>query len=539
MIHAVQNCMAEWSYSSATAYDDPFNQVEVDLVCTDPDGEEIRVPAFWAGEQTWRVRYASPKVGRHFFRTSCSDAGNPDLHGREGQLEVVPYEGGNPLLRHGPLKVSQSRHHLEHLDGTPFFWLGDTWWMGLCKRWSWPQDLRTMVADRLAKGFSVIQIVAGLYPDMPPFDERGANEAGYPWEAGYARINPAYFDMADLRMAYLVQSGLLPCIVGFWGYFIKFAGAEVLKKHWRNLVARWGAYPVVWCTAGEALMPYYLDRNEVTQGEEYQDMLRATWSDMVRYIRSVDGYGHPVTIHPTRLGHDQVDDPKVLDIDMLQTGHLDGRANTVDSLDASLALEPKLPVLTAEVGYEGILESNREEFQRFFFWSSMLSGAMGFTYGANGIWQINRRGKPFGPSPHGNEWGDLPWEDACLLPGSQQVGLGKRLLQRYRWWEFEPHPEWVEPHHSGEDRLQPYAAGIPGQVRLIYIPFPRSGNLKAKRLDPGGKYRCFFYDPKSGREVDRGEVEADAQGDFAVDRPSLWRDWILVLESRDSVPAGR
>ena len=119
------------------------------------------------------------------------------------------------------------------------------------------------------------------------------------------------------------------------------------------------------------------------------------------------------------------------------------------------------------------------------------------------------------------------------------MGLGKRLLQRYRWWEFEAHPEWVEPHHSGEDRLQPYAAGIPGQVRLIYIPFPRSGDLKVKGLDPGTKYRCFFYDPKSGGEVDRGEVEADAQRNFVVDRPSLWRDWILVLESRDSGPTGR
>ena len=122
---------------------------------------------------------------------------------------------------------------------------------------------------------------------------------------------------------------------------------------------------------------------------------------------------------------------------MLQTGHIDGRASTIDWLTDSLEMEPKMPVLIGEVGYEGMLESNREEFQRFFFWSSMLSGAMGFTYGANGIWQINRRGKPFGPSPHGNDWGDLPWDDAYLLPGSTQVAMGKNLLERYPWWEFE------------------------------------------------------------------------------------------------------
>ena len=46
MIYAVQNCMAEWSYSSVKAYEDPFNEVEMDLICTDPDGEERTVPAF-------------------------------------------------------------------------------------------------------------------------------------------------------------------------------------------------------------------------------------------------------------------------------------------------------------------------------------------------------------------------------------------------------------------------------------------------------------------------------------------------------------
>jgi len=42
--------------------------------------------------------------------------------------------------------------------------------MGLTKRFRWPSDFRTLTADRVRKGFSVVQIVAGLYPDMPQFD---------------------------------------------------------------------------------------------------------------------------------------------------------------------------------------------------------------------------------------------------------------------------------------------------------------------------------------------------------------------------------
>ena len=210
--YSAQNRLTEWSYSSGRAYADPFNDVELDVVFTDSEGEERRVPTFWAGGNVWRVRYASPKVGTHRFRTDCSDEGNADLHGREGRVEITPYDGDNPLMKHGPLRVSENRRHLEHLDGKPFFWLGDTWWMGLCKRLRWPGDFQTLVADRVAKGFSVIQIVAGLYPDMNPFDERGANEAGFPWEEDYSRITPAYFDMADLRIDRICAACEMSCM---------------------------------------------------------------------------------------------------------------------------------------------------------------------------------------------------------------------------------------------------------------------------------------------------------------------------------------
>lgn len=142
------------------------------------------------------------------------------MHNQKGEVEVHPYQGNNSFLKHGPLRVSENHRYLEHIDGTPFFWLADTWWMGLCKRLTWPEDFRILTQDRVKKGFTVIQLVVGLYPEIAPFDERGVNEAGFPWERGYTRINPAYFDMADLRIEHLVNSGLLPCIVGCWGYYL-------------------------------------------------------------------------------------------------------------------------------------------------------------------------------------------------------------------------------------------------------------------------------------------------------------------------------
>jgi hypothetical protein len=77
------------------------------------------------------------------------------------------------------------------------------------------------------------------------------------------------------------------------------------------------------------------------------------------------------------------------------------------------------------------------------FWICLMNGAAGHTYGANGIWQCNRPGQPHGKSPHGGSYGILPWNEAMHLPGSQQVGFGKKLLQQFAWQDFQPHPEWA------------------------------------------------------------------------------------------------
>jgi hypothetical protein len=60
----------------------------------------------------------------------------------------------------------------------------------------------------------------------------------------------------------------------------------------------------------------------------------------------------------------------------------------------------------------------------------------------------NRRGQPFGPSPHGRSWGDIPWDEAARLPGATHIAHSKALLMRYPWWRFEPHPEWVDPQNA-------------------------------------------------------------------------------------------
>ena len=301
-------------------------------------------------------------------------------------------------------------------------------------------------------------------------------------------------------------------------------------------------------------MPYYLAEESV-QVQQWRtetrlvtpaDMTwlpqakRAAWSDIIRTLRATDPYGHPVTIHPNGFAHLTPDDPTLIDINMLHPAHLGypTLADTVNIVESAVADGPRIPVLVAEVNYEGEMEMSRQEAQRFFFWSSILTGAGGHTYGANGIWQVNTPDKPYGPSPHGASYGYLPWNEAAQLPGSSHLGNSKRLLERYAWWDFEPHPEWVEPHHTLENRMLPYAAGIPGEVRVFYLPGPavryiNRGEVVIKGLEANVQYRGFYFDSKSGKDYEAVPLKGDAQGHCVMPKaPVIW-DWVFIMEADD------
>jgi hypothetical protein len=363
---------------------------------------------------------------------------------------------------------------------------------------------------------------------MEPYDPRGANEAGYPWEPNFSRINPSYFDMADVRIQYLADHGLAACIVGFWGYFIPRMGMAKIKQHWRYLVARWGAYPVVWCLAGEGTMPYYLSKTKEQDAETQRHGL----TELARYVHTIDAHHHPITIHPSSSARLCVDDPSLLDFDMLQTGHNDRQSvpNTIDRVQLSLTASPQMPVLIGEVCYEGIQEASRQEVQRFMFWTSLLSGTGGHTYGANGIWQVNTPQQPYGLSPHGHSWGGPAWNVAADLPGSGQLGLAKRLLTRYSWWKLEPRPELVEPHWAKGDYWQPFAGHIPGEVTIAFCPAftkpPVFHHLE------GSTHTAFFFNPANGNELPIGAMTPDAEGTWKVPEIPIFQDWVVVVEHK-------
>lgn len=519
------NKMVEITLTATSTYADPFNEVTLDAVFMDPNGRELTVPAFWAGGKVWKVRYASSVLGTHRFRSACSERSDKGLEGITGSVIVKAYRGKNLLLRHGALRIADDNRHFAYTDGKPFFWLGDTWWMGLTKRLNWPGDVKTLTKDRLEKGFNVIQIVAGLYPDMPAFDERGANEEGFPWEQNYSGIRPEYFNAADERMIYLVEQGLVPCVVGGWGYHLPWLGVEKIKQHWRYLIARWGALPVVWCAAGETTMPFYLSKSK----ESDKELQKNEWTDVIRYMRETDPFHRLITTHPSRTARASVTDPTVLDFDMQQSGH-----GSAPSKQSALALEgwhdePIMPVISGESRYEALAipQPLPAAAARQAFWAHTIhTGFAGHTYGANGIWQVNRREQPYGASPGGNNWGITPWDDAMNLQGSAQLGAARRLIESLsQWHKLEPKPELISSW-SGKDVA--LCAVADDQLAVVYLLSP--GTVKLGWSDAGSKYTGAWFNPVSGKQLENFMLTSDDSGTLTCSTPSEDQDWVLTLK---------
>jgi len=519
------NRVAEISLVSEKIYQNPFLEMELDAIIAQPDGAQLRVPAFWAGGNRWCFRYASATPGLHTWRSECSDKSNPKLHGLAGKIEVAAYHGENVLSKHGPLRIAKVQRHFEHVDGTPFLWLADTWWKNLCKRMTW-EAFQELTADRKAKGFSVIQIVCGPYPDENFFQPSWENEGGLPYLAkDLSVVNPKYFEFADRRLKHLVDSGLVPAIVGAWGRgdcnSMEAFGAASIKRHWRYLIARYGAYPVTWILAGEIA-------DETKWGA-------GPWAEIAKYVREIDPHKHPLTCHTGQGRRGAEGDVCVIDYDMVGGNHDERRAiaeETLALLTSACAKKPAMPVLVGETCYEGHMQQGFGDVQRHVFWMNMLSGAAGHTYSAAGIWHAGVEGD------HGNwgAWGGQPydwttWKEGMKYPGSTQLGIGKKLLEQYPWWRFEPHPEWAPGC---------FAAGIPGEVRFIYLPRRGIYNWdgpEVKNLEPEVDWHVYYFDPATGRSFDQGMIKATAKAGDAAAKPVSFRenvpspqDWVLVFE---------
>jgi hypothetical protein len=492
-----------------------------------------RVPGFWAGGASWTFRLSEAVAGEWEVRVESSDA---SLHDQRANLCVLPSSSEtNPLYKHGPVRLNDARTGFSHHDGTRFLWLGDTWWMLMSDRVAFPTDFSKLVHNRASLGFNVIQTVVGFPPDTKPFEVAANNEGGSPWLENCATINPAYFDACDRRLAAIIDAGMVPCILGTWGYHQFFTGEETMTHHWRYLVARYAAWPVIFCLAGETAMRYYLSPNPVEQDVAN---LQQAWSRIGKVVADLDPYHRPLTTHPRSCSFEDLADHSMLDFHMTQSGHMPSANGWALKLfEKASALDPKKPFVQGEPPYEGHGGTNGPDVQRYAYWTSILSGCSGFTYGAAGIFQANDPIRPTPKRPDGGTFDRWTWDQAIHFEGAAQLGKAHKFLSTLPFNDFVVDPTWVSaPLRWGQDGYHPpyrlFAAGVPKVCRVIYIPMRwyHWDGPTIHKLEPGLTYTVTYLDPESFDTYDAGTATADANGNWTGPGFKYMHDWVVVLK---------
>jgi len=128
-------------------------------------------------------------------------------------------------------------------------------------------------------------------------------------------------------------------------------------------------------------------------------------------------------------------------------------------------------------------------------------------------------------------------------PGdSQLAGVAgaamRRILERYPWWKMRPR---VDPAWDYDQRIAPFAAGIPSALWLFYLPSygidRRFHGMMGKKvqIEPGAQYRAHFHNPRTGAAVEAGAVTPDADGMWPIPRKPSREDWVLALEDERTV----
>ncbi len=513
--------VGEAALESARDYENPFQDVAVRVEVTGPSGGRRDVDAFWDGGRAWRARFRPDEPGEWRWRSSCSEAADAGLHGREGAWRCVPYEGDNPLGRHGPPRLSADRRSFAHADGTPLFWLADTAWNGVIR--SREPDWRRYLQTRREQGFTVIQFVATQWRGCTR-DPLG--ETAY---AGTERItlNPGFFQRLDPKVAAIGAAGLVAAPVMLWSIGEQDPGQALAEadavRLARYLAARWGAYPVAWMLAGDG---------------EYRGERAERWRRIGRAVFG-DRHDNPVTMHPggQRWVGDEFRREPWFDFIGYQSGHGSSPEHLRWLVAGPPATDwrndPPRPVVNLEPNYEAhpsyhiARHFTDHEVRRAAYWSLLVAPPAGVTYGHNAIWTWPEQ--PEVPEGHPKLGTVEPWHAGLNTPGVRSMTVLRRFFESLPrpWAQLRPAPDLLAEQPGDRDPEHFVAAALTegGDLAVAYLPVGGAVRVRSEALPRPATARWF--DPRTGAWTAAG-MAGGPEGPHHFTAPGD-DDWVLCV----------
>lgn len=413
--------------------------------------------------------------------------------------------------KNGKLKVSDNCRFLQHENGTPFFWMGDTGWL-LPERLDREEAKYYLTKCREA-GFNVVQVQT--VNNVPALNFYG--QYSFPDGFNFKNINKkgvyGYWDHMDYIIKEAEKNGIYVGMVCIWGGLVKagLMNVEEAKAYGKFLAERYKDSPnIIWFIGGD--IP--------------GDVRTEVWITLATTIKSIDK-NHLMTFHP--FGRTSsikwFHNADWLDFNMFQSGHRrydqtrgDGD-NTAEAavaednwryVEAAYAMKPAKPVIDGEPSYEEIPQGLHDpsepwwkacDVRRYAYWA-VFAGAFGHTYGHNSIMQMLK------VANNGGYGAKKPWFEALGDPGYNEMKYLKNLILAFPFFERVPDQSII----SGTNgyRYDRAIATRGNDYLLVYTYTNNAMEIDLGKIS-GAKKNVWWYDVKNGGLQFVGQFDSKVQ----------------------------
>jgi len=575
-------------------YNNPYQDVECWVQLKGPNFNR-KVYGFWDGANIFKVRIVATRPGVWKWE-SGSNTEDIGLNARRGTFRAIPWSEQelkeNPNRR-GFIQPTANNHALQYADGTPFFFIGDTWWSA--STWRYPLkgeepdpnwepgeedfSFENVLHYRKRQGYNSLAMIAafpnwdndGFHSDYK--DENGVYIRGA-WKiidtvamdmhdeygnrpffmtdkqplADLDRINPAYFRSLDKKMDYIASQGFVPFFEAIrrdigpsWKAYFEWPQSYV--RYIQYIVARYGVYNMIFS-------PLHLDwlKGACLPPAEFNKALVA-WYE--RYGKLP--YRQPVTAlinNATHITFGVEDEVPWLTMHSVGNEPRDNRMYPI--IEEQFNLKNHTPTANFEAYYPAWehnslsyatdewpqYNSDRDNyFGRTMAWGSVLSGALsGHIYGS-GAYDGKTVGEVRNKHP-------FIWE-ALQFPAGKQVGYLRKFIES----------EGAEYQNLklASDKLSPRVSegsvegGLDGWAFMMQTPDKKLNMLYFENkcevpqitgLLSNTEYNLIWFDPITGEWLKNVETtKTTAEGilkitSFPDDTRISQRDWSLKIKKK-------
>lgn len=437
--------------------------------------------------------------------------------------QEVKWTGPSVDFKHGKLNVSADGRYIQHKDGTPFFYLGDTAWE-LFHRLN-EQEVEKYLENRRAKGFTVIQAV--ILAELDGLNTPNAYGEKPLEDNLIIHPNEAYFKWVDKVIRMAEAKGLYIGLLPTWGDKVDKqwgVGPEIFNPAYAGLYGTWLARRyrnfknIIWINGGDR---WGGDNNY------------PIWDAMGKALRKHDK-NHLITFHPqgecssAQWFHKN----EWLDFNMSQTGHCQRDYDIYERLiQKDYNRIPVKPCMDGEPRYENhpvcwkpdsLGWFDATDVRQAMYWS-LFSGSFGHTYGCHDIWQM------LTPSREPVGFARGTWETSLDLPGACQLIHARHLMERYPWENRSPAQQMIVSENSSPGHKIVALKG--NGFAFVYFPNGETATLDFSQVFKDKELELYWMNPRNGEIQKAGKAKHAELHPITPPSSGRGNDWILICEA--------